>query len=1256
MTASARKGIEKIARDEHAFFAIQKTFIVHIEKRPENQHGNASFSFFFDNGENGKLKTVLDERVAVLDCVVKNDGFLAVGFHVRGRREPAATNRRLRATVRFRPGKSTGRALPIEFAALLRELPIAEKRSDYVKKRIGGWEGYLQIMEKNADVEDIQAAVQSVSLSQDFQKLTVSVSGVPQKAWKGLPGFAARFSAAGIDLGNVSAAHRKSGEVEISLKPGAVHHARKTGFRGTEFNTMSFSNFAELSQVRRLRKGFKDLQDGLAANANLEMILFEERPVVKITNRRTPLEFGTVLNEFQEKAVTGAMNASDVFVIQGPPGTGKTTVISEICNQAVKAGLRTLVASQANLAVDNALGRLLDNPDIRILRYGRTESIEEEGRKYIEENVAEHWRQQTLGTTDAALTKHSTLQEILTAELRGINGRIDSLAVEKEQLLSRLSVWKARQEEKQSLAAVLKESQRQLHDLSLDFEKAAGSRNEFERKRTKLEQAVRKLEDTLGTLPESTVPETVLKEEQQRLSMRIELLKNARSADALEEQAATVRSELERLSGKRSDLTRLTDQVQEAAKLNDLNDLLDGVSYTPDQKVQQMMITLIRRIDVIQEAGGESGASEWTDLLTRTDKAITMVTDILHQHHFQNRIIIPTGYRSRHPLAAIQETVNRVGRYLVQPDVKEILRSTSFSVEAYDCLENLTKAVSLLHDRRNFIRAFLTEAASTADLFRDIKEHVRADLAAEAKKLSEELAGKSGTFEHLNGQLTEIRQAGEELTGASLTDVLAAAEKSFTDVTAQLSSAADIAAERKQVLSELAEHKVSLKKLNTQLEENQLLTSRLEQEQMTARQAVDETNRRSDDLDAALADDPSVRLAELGREHAAAEERVGEVRKQLEHLPLIRSLQNQWHSMLQEASPYDLDEIRKLYIKHANVIGTTCVASARKEFAEEYPQFDIVIIDEVSKATPPELLLPMLKGKKIILVGDHHQLPPLVGQETMEEFLQELPEDTEKREMEQLLKESLFERLFRTLPKQNKTMLGKQYRMHEHIMQTITPFYNENGYALTCGLPDSDAARAHGLETRHIKPENHLIWIDMPNTPVYYEAKPKGGTSRYNDLELAAIRHFLEELEEGTAAAIAEGVLPFGTKKKIGVISFYGEQVKRIDRLLQEDIQPQHLEFRTGSVDKFQGMEMDIIIVSFVRNHGEPSGEIGFAKDYRRLNVALSRAKELLVIVGSSAMFTEKPKQASVRSMYRRLYETVERQNGLRSPAEPVGS
>lgn len=198
-----------------------------------------------------------------------------------------------------------------------------------------------------------------------------------------------------------------------------------------------------------------------------------------------------------------------------------------------------------------------------------------------------------------------------------------------------------------------------------------------------------------------------------------------------------------------------------------------------------------------------------------------------------------------------------------------------------------------------------------------------------------------------------------------------------------------------------------------------------------------------------------------------ANQAIEALQRQEKQLPLRQKLQEQWREKLQNATEYDLDEIRKLYVRHANVIGTTCVASASKEFMENYPTFDVVIIDEVSKATPPELLLPMLKGKKVILVGDHHQLPPLLGDDTLEEtlkaMLEENPNFDGAQELKNLLRESLFERLFNNLPPTHKQMLALQYRMHEKIMQSITPFYAKEENGLQCGLPDSDAASGSWL-------------------------------------------------------------------------------------------------------------------------------------------------------------------------------------------------
>ncbi|WP_432355448.1 AAA domain-containing protein [Sporosarcina sp. A2] len=1254
VTTSARNGIEKITKDEHSFFAMQKSFVVHIEKRPDNQQGNQAFSFFFDNEENKKLSDLLDGRVPVLECIVKNDGFLATGFHIRGKREPVSTNRRLRANLTFKLGKSSGLALPIDFATLLRELPIAEERSEYVKKRIGGWEGYLRIMEKNADVEDIHARVKSVTLSDDFRQASIYVDGLPGKAWKSIAGFSAKFAGLTYDLGNVVNGDRRTNRIEIELKSGAVQNARKTGFNGKEYESIIFSNFAELSQVRRLRRGFKDLQDGLAANANLEKILFEERPVVKITNRREPLEFETTLNEFQQEAVTGAMNASDLYVIQGPPGTGKTTVISEICNQAVKAGMRTLVASQANLAVDNALGRLLNNSEIRILRYGRTESIEEEGRKFIEENVAEHWRTQTIEAMEEQLAAHSQLETTLRKEQTALQEKNDQLLKQHELLHEQLNEWNDNKEKLRAIELLLKDIERQKQEQQLAITKNESVNKSAALKLNETDGEINRLEElTTGHDTSETLAQ--LQREQNQLKERIDLLKASQSISEMVTQLEALQTSINEANTKTESYQNAIKQLESIGKLNDLKNLLDGVQFVPTPELDQKMTELIRQIDRIQDVGGDESFVAWSDTVARVDKAIKTVTKILEDHQFHNRIQIPKGFRNRHSLQSIHETVSRVGRYLVQPEVKKTLSTTSFSVESYDCLENLTKAVDLLHDRKNFISAFLVEAQSTTLLFEEIKTYVKDTLKNRYSYVSHEKQELSAHFVQLQTQLAEVQQMSEQATSLeAISTLLSEVEGSYAAISKRIEETRTLDETVKTATQELENARTQHKTLKEEIHSYETIEAKHCKQLNDIEENLNRYNLQVDSLRKVLLEDPSPLITDNVKSQHELNTQMEVVEKQLTNVPAIQSIQTKWHRMLSEASPYDLDEIRKLYIKHANVIGTTCVASARKEFAEEYPMFDLVIIDEVSKATPPELLLPMLKGKKIILVGDHHQLPPLVGQETMEEFLEEMPDDEQKKDMDRLLKESLFERLFRTLPKQNKTMLGIQYRMHERIMKSITPFYNENGYELRCGLPDSDAARAHHLETSKIRPEDHLLWIDLPNTPQFYEAKPKGGTSRYNESELVAIREQLQELDQATARAIELGKLPKDTKKQVGVISFYGEQVKRINRLIQEELDTENLTFRTGSVDKFQGMEMDIIIVSFVRNHGEPSGEIGFAKDYRRLNVALSRAKELLMIVGSSDMFINKPKSKKTRDLYQQLFDEISKQGGIRSLTESI--
>ena len=125
------------------------------------------------------------------------------------------------------------------------------------------------------------------------------------------------------DIGNVVNTNRSKKIVEIELNRKYKEMARRNEWHPKSYKEVVFSNFAELSQVKRLRKGFKDLQDGLAANANLEKVLFEERPVVRISKKQQELVFHNELNKFQKEAVTGAMTSNDLICDSRTPGNWK---------------------------------------------------------------------------------------------------------------------------------------------------------------------------------------------------------------------------------------------------------------------------------------------------------------------------------------------------------------------------------------------------------------------------------------------------------------------------------------------------------------------------------------------------------------------------------------------------------------------------------------------------------------------------------------------------------------------------------------------------------------------------------------------------------------------------------------------------------------------------------------------------------------------------------------------------------------------
>lgn len=350
------------------------------------------------------------------------------------------------------------------------------------------------------------------------------------------------------------------------------------------------------------------------------------------------------------------------------------------------------------------------------------------------------------------------------------------------------------------------------------------------------------------------------------------------------------------------------------------------------------------------------------------------------------------------------------------------------------------------------------------------------------------------------------------------------------------------------------------------------------------------------------------------------------------------SVINQWKRDLTVRDRNTREYFYEAYKSNVNLVAATCSICGSKQLQEIYKYlfgnnenaFDVVIMDEASKATPLEMSVPMVWGKKIIIIGDHKQLPPMMNENNIITSLKKANQKVLAETIESF-KESQFEILFRTAFKLKPSIvatLDTQYRMHKKIMDTIGHFYSEElEEGLKCGLADEDmdneqynarGSRYHGLTIPgFIEPQTHAIWVNV-NT---YESQPSGSTSYVNYGELDAIKTVIKALQK------ADGFQKFMDSqekpedKEIGIITFYRAQYGKIKEMYKDGKIDKSLPCRINVVDKFQGMERNIIIISTVRSNKEK--HYGFAEDIRRINVGFSRARRLLIVIGNRDFFRE---------------------------------
>ena len=405
---------------------------------------------------------------------------------------------------------------------------------------------------------------------------------------------------------------------------------------------------------------------------------------------------------------------------------------------------------------------------------------------------------------------------------------------------------------------------------------------------------------------------------------------------------------------------------------------------------------------------------------------------------------------------------------------------------------------------------------------------------------------------------------------------------------------------------------------------------------------------------------------------AACEATLKQAAKQEDNWTAIKRA---WVDRLRKGNAADNgEEMRKLYKRHANVIGATCNRTGRRDFYQSNeldPAFELVVVDEVSKATPPELHMPLLLGRRSILVGDHRQLPPVFRGESFEEAVANEELKAEMLEnFGKMVSASLFEELFISAPDALRETLREQYRMHPHIMHAVNHFYpDKHGKGILLaggGEPELHRKKQHGLSVRGaserplLNSEHRVLWLDSTRDERGQTVAEgaKRGTSRWNPFEIELIEDFLRHVDESLAFN------PGAKKSKldVGVISFYLAQTNELRERVGSKGRNrwQHLEVQVNTVDQFQGRECSVIIVSLVRT-GEVSGE--FVKDYRRINVAFSRAKNLLVIAGSLSAFEAaavpicpvEGGEAIAKKVYQQIAKSISLRDGIRTATHIFG-
>jgi superfamily I DNA and/or RNA helicase len=327
----------------------------------------------------------------------------------------------------------------------------------------------------------------------------------------------------------------------------------------------------------------------------------------------------------------------------------------------------------------------------------------------------------------------------------------------------------------------------------------------------------------------------------------------------------------------------------------------------------------------------------------------------------------------------------------------------------------------------------------------------------------------------------------------------------------------------------------------------------------------------------------------------------------------LELLKRKWISILSNIE--DKDELKSKYISSINIIGATANHIAAGMYRDFKFEFDYVIMDEAAKATPAETLVPINMAHNLILVGDHEQLPPLVtATEAVKKQVEaKLNNEGETVDFDKIYYDqpSLFQIMYDGSPEEYKEMLDLQFRMPKQIGDIISNLVYNNKLK-----SNEKSGKPHNIK---LKATTSMFMCDINKYPDRFHKVDPVSRSSYSPVSAKTITEILTKIDNIPNIFLeTENDKPYD----VGVITGYGKQAEYLSNEI-ENAYFKNLKLNKNltiaTVDSFQGSEKDIVIYDIVRSaKAKENSGLGFLEMPNRINVALTRVKRLLIIVGDA--------------------------------------